>query len=308
MPHQHQDALITCPRPWRTQALQQLAAADTPDGLAELVAAINHASTLPEQSAWDGLLVIATAQRPEAAVWLQPQPGRTARLWPPATHSKKAPELLQAARRWAAKRDLTIVQAVIDSADHQAARLLKENGFPRLVDLLYLSIQPTAARCRANPSRPSRTSQIAFDSIGSLPSPRLVDIMHQIEDRSMDCPGLHGVLAPEQAIEGFRHQGPFLPEHWCILRFKDEDAGALLMTIHPTIGCWELMYMGVVHRYRGQGLGKILLKEALQRARQASANLLLLTVDTNNQPAIRLYEQAGFQTYAERSLYAYLSA
>jgi ribosomal protein S18 acetylase RimI-like enzyme len=130
--------------------------------------------------------------------------------------------------------------------------------------------------------------------------------MKLIEDQSLDCPGLQGVLAPTQAVEGFQRQGQVVAEHWCVVRYRDQDAGAVLLTTHPEIGCWELLYMGVVPRWRGHGLGEQIIDEALVRAANAGANLLLLSVDAKNQPALRLYERAGFQVYAKRTLYAWV--
>ncbi|WP_201244117.1 GNAT family N-acetyltransferase [Halochromatium salexigens] len=131
--------------------------------------------------------------------------------------------------------------------------------------------------------------------------------MTQIEDSSLDCPELHGVLSPPQAIEGFRQQGQYAPQHWCILRHQEQDAGVLLLAPHPQTPCWELMYMGVLPAWRGQGLGRELVAEALRRTLSGGAERLLLSVDTRNHPARELYEQVGFSPYAWRSLYAWIA-
>lgn len=295
---------ITCPRPCRALALRQLRAANDPGALAELVAAVEAASDQPEQ-VWDGLLIVAGLGGPSAAVWVQPQPGQTAQLWPPHSRSSSAATLLRAAANWAAAQGLQIVQAVIDTDDEETAALLRENGFPRLADLLYLSAPTKGDLPRPSPAM--EPSDVSFEPIGSLPSPRLTDLMSLIEDRSLDCPGLHGVLSPAQAIEGFRRQGQFVPEHWCIVRYRGRDAGALLMAAHPHIDCYELMYMGIVPRWRGHGLGARLVEEAIRRAGASKAKLVLLSVDVTNAPAIRLYERAGFRLYGKRTLYAWMA-
>jgi len=293
---------IPCPRPWRARALKQLAAAGDQKALAELVAAIESASGQPE-AAWAGLLIAPGPGGPQAATWVQPLAGNTAQLWPPLNDARFAPALLRAAAGWAAAQGLSIVQAVIDTADETTGALLNENGFPALADLLYLSA-PAAPHSR-RASYDAGKEPVSFEAVGPLPSSRLIDLMKLIEDHSLDCPGLQGVLAPTQAIEGFRRQGQFVPEHWCVVRYGGQDAGALLLTMHPEIGCWELLYMGVVPRWRGHGLGERIIDEALLRTSTAGANLLLLSVDANNLPARRLYERAGFQVYAKRTLYAW---
>ncbi len=298
-------ALVTCPRHQRVAALQHLAAAHEPGTLAELAAAIDECASQPE-AVWNGLLIAAGETPPRAAVWVQPQPGRTARLWPPRSDSPKAPSLLRGALHWAATQGVQIVQAVIDSSDERAAARLRENGLPQLVDLLYLAAQPNPAQRQtllAGAPRPG----VRFESIGDLPSPRLASLMTQIEDSSLDCPELHGVLSPEQAIKGFRQQGQFQPQHWCILRYQGQDAGVLLLAPHPHTPCWELMYMGILTAWRGQGLGRELVAEALRRTVRDGAEQVLLSVDVRNRPARTLYEQTGFRLYARRSLYAWIA-
>jgi GNAT superfamily N-acetyltransferase len=295
--------VIRCPAPWRVNALRLLAAADEPSSLAELAEAIERIARRP-QADWSSLLIIPTTGGPAAAVWVQPQPGNTARLWLPADYSHWGPILLHGARQWAAGQGLSIVQAVVDTADANAAMLLRENGFPHLVDLLYMKAQTTqnSSQCA---HRLSISAEARIESIGQLPSARLLSLMTRIEDGSLDCPGLQGVLSPVQAIEGFRQQGQFTPEHWCVLRYQGEDAGLLLLAPHPQTRCWELIYMGLVPAWRGHGFGRLLVAEALSRARDDGAELLLLSVDVRNQPARSLYEQTGFRSYAERSLYAW---
>ncbi|MEA3639757.1 MAG: GNAT family N-acetyltransferase [Lamprobacter sp.] len=308
-------------------ALRLLAATDEPSSLAELAEAIDAAARRPETD-WSSLLIIPGAAGPAAAVWVQPQPGNTARLWLPADSSNQSdqpgqpgrsewgPILLRGARQWAARQGLSIVQAVIETADEAAALLLRENGFPFLVDLLYLRADtrlcadisphsPHSPHNRQDAPIPTRHPDASIESIGQLPSSRLLSLMTRIEDGSLDCPGLHGVLSPLQAIDGFQQQGQFTPEHWYILGYKGEDAGLLLLAQHPPTHCWELIYMGIVPEWRGHGLGRLLVAEALSRVQHRGAELLLLSVDVRNQPARLLYETTGFQVYAKRSLYAW---
>lgn len=298
---------ISCPAAWRVHALRLLAAADDPSSLAEFAEAIDALAQQPQPD-WNGLIVIPGTGGPAAAAWVQPQPGNTARLWPPRDKVPSAPRLLHAARQWAAGKGFSIVQAVIDTADTEAALLLHENGFPHLVDLLYLQVETRPGRSRQDAASATETgTEVSFESIGQLPSPRLESILARIQESSLDCPGLKDALSPLQAIEGFRHQGQFTPEHWCILRDSGEDVGALLMAPHPQTLCWELIYMGVIPQRRGLGLGQKLVQEALFRAADHGAERVLLSVDARNDQARRLYEQTGFQVYARRSLYAWIA-
>lgn len=67
-------------------------------------------------------------------------------------------------------------------------------------------------------------------------------------------------------------------------------AGALLM--FPTNTGETFLHKIMVHPdFRGQGIGSALMKQALQNADQ----VVLLTVNPENKPAVRLYESFGFQ-------------
>lgn len=56
----------------------------------------------------------------------------------------------------------------------------------------------------------------------------------------------------------------------------------------------ELTYIGVSPAARGHGLGRTLLGGFLDAARKAGYQTVILSVETDNQPAIRLYTAAGF--------------
>ena len=57
--------------------------------------------------------------------------------------------------------------------------------------------------------------------------------------------------------------------------------------------------MGVRSSARGQGIGKLLLKEALRRARESGVlEIIYLMVRVDNTPAIRLYKNMGFDHVA----------
>lgn len=64
----------------------------------------------------------------------------------------------------------------------------------------------------------------------------------------------------------------------------------------------ELTYIGVASHQRVKGLGKKLLYAFIEASRLKDYDSILLTVETDNSPAISLYENAGFKiikTYSE---------
>lgn len=65
----------------------------------------------------------------------------------------------------------------------------------------------------------------------------------------------------------------------------------------------DVMTMAVHPRRRGQGTGRRLLTDLLDRARAAGADRVMLEVRADNAPAIGLYESVGFATVSTRRGY-----
>ena len=65
----------------------------------------------------------------------------------------------------------------------------------------------------------------------------------------------------------------------------------------------EILAIAVDPRYRGQGLGTMLMRRNLARAKAAGAAAMFLEVDKSNAAAIALYRGFGFQDVGERKGY-----
>ena len=72
---------------------------------------------------------------------------------------------------------------------------------------------------------------------------------------------------------------------WC-------DISALDRPVFAHIGS---LGIGVLASYRGHGVGKALMKAALEKAKQKGLTRIELTVRENNASAIALYETMGFE-------------
>lgn len=65
----------------------------------------------------------------------------------------------------------------------------------------------------------------------------------------------------------------------------------------------EILTVAVAPEYRRQGLGRMLLRHAVRKAREAGAERLLLEVQDGNLPAMRLYEKLGMTAIDRRPNY-----
>lgn len=114
---------------------------------------------------------------------------------------------------------------------------------------------------------------------------------------SLDCPALAGFRSGAQALVSHRATGLFRNDGWVILRIDGEPAGLLLLNEQPEQESTEIVYMGIVPKWRGRQLGQTLLTKAASLTRNWGCSRILLAVDSTNLPAARLYEQAGFRTW-----------
>lgn len=65
----------------------------------------------------------------------------------------------------------------------------------------------------------------------------------------------------------------------------------------------EILTVAVAPELRRQGLGRLLLRQAMHKALESGAERLLLEVQDGNLPAIRLYERLGMTRFDRRRNY-----
>lgn len=87
------------------------------------------------------------------------------------------------------------------------------------------------------------------------------------------------------------------PGRWYVGAVRSEGADAPLVGY---AGLWfdgldaQVMTIGTAAGHQGQGVGGLLLDALVQRARDVGAQVVLLEVRVDNEPALRLYESRGF--------------
>lgn len=65
----------------------------------------------------------------------------------------------------------------------------------------------------------------------------------------------------------------------------------------------QVMTVGTAQAHQGRGIGRLLLDALVERARSLGAEVLLLEVRVDNEPALRLYAAAGFEQLGRRRGY-----
>jgi GNAT superfamily N-acetyltransferase len=79
------------------------------------------------------------------------------------------------------------------------------------------------------------------------------------------------------------------------MAFLDDLPVGSCALIFVAPGVFEVAKMAVAEEQRGMGIGRQLLERAIAEAKEAGARKLSLETNAKLQPAIRLYESAGFK-------------
>lgn len=255
------------------------------------------AGTLPMA----GLLQARRGDEQVGAVWAQIQPGKIGALWPPklteGEDSQTALALLEAANDFLARHQVSLAQTLLENPRSDEAQLLQQAGYEHLTDLIYLVC--TEAHF---PSASPRV-ELEFEVYRDATRDRLAAVIEQTYEATHDCPTLNGVRSMDDVLTGYQTTGVFDPNHWRLVRHRGADIGCVLLADHPSADQFELVYMGLVPSARGQGFGVQVAKFAQYLTGEAGRPRLVLAVDAQNEPALKMYSAADFLRWEQRSVF-----
>ncbi|MBW3540033.1 MAG: GNAT family N-acetyltransferase [Planctomycetes bacterium] len=256
----------------------------------------------------EGLLVARLDGRAVGAVLYLVQTGRTAMVWPPCVLRGEvdaellADTLMVELRRRLGRSGTRVGQCLIGPEERDDAAVMERNSFPRLATLLYLQ------RTLSDPLPPlesRRLEAIEFDEASNRR--RFEELLDRTYEGTLDCPELNGIRRGADSLANHRLSGSFAATRWRLYRLEGRDAGVLLLTDHPEVSSWEVVYVGVAPEMRGRAIAREMLLEGLHRARQAGRETMLLAVDSRNRYAVSVYEALGFVELGQRDVHLWLS-
>lgn len=231
-------------------------------------------------------------------------PGRTVVIFLPGGSTVAATmdtrvELLRHAVAIERDRGFRLANCMIGTQDRANAEALTRADFRRIAELWYMErpiAGPNAAPCRDAAALP-QLSWRAYSAADHGTFARLIEATYE---RTRDCPGLAGLRDIEDVITGHRATGRFDPANWQLLSAGGEPAACILLSENPLARVLEVSYMGVHPRWRGRGLGRLLLERALEIAHHGQYEKLMLAVDSENAPALAIYRAFGFERTGQR--------
>lgn len=294
------DVISICPPHLHRTALERVLGNVSPEQRGTVIDALRPIAA-QGIDVFAGLLIAERDNAVVAATWLQPQVGRTATLWPPAPGAGEDPPLAEAlvAAALEAGRELPadLVQVLLEESNDPIIATLLRLGFRHLADLHYLSLKIPSRQPREADDRLRLRSPAADQPV------LLRKLIADTYNDTLDCPGLEGRRQMDDVLAGYASVGVHDPNLWFIAEWRGEPAGVLLLASYPEVNQWELTYMGVAPKFRGEGMGKRILSRLVSLALQAGVGHVVLAVDARNWPAMQMYEQANFVGWARRTAY-----
>jgi ribosomal protein S18 acetylase RimI-like enzyme len=233
------------------------------------------------------------------AILVQVMTGALGLAWPPVAERGRPREatedaLVAAAREWLRSQGVQICQAFAGDLDRESFAPLERSGFKNLTQLVEL-------RCglRNIPDAGSRLNcePFAEDNRASFMAVLLASF-----EGSLDCPEVSGGRTEEELVATYTESIP-ASALWHLAKWDGRPIGVVLLDPNCEPGVCELTYLGIVPEFRRRGFGSELMRFALQSARNAGCETLVLSVDARNVPARRLYETLGFQVSGARSVF-----
>jgi ribosomal protein S18 acetylase RimI-like enzyme len=293
-------AIVRCPPDRREEALLLVLCDLAPSQRREIAAGLGDAGATGARS--HGLYVAVRDQRICGAVWAQPQPGKTAVVWPPqllpGVSRQTAYRLAEAATRELEQLDVGMAQVLLPPEEDAHIAVLTAVGFQHLADLLYLSCEAGHFETIAPPH-----CELEFVRYEDSQRARFAQVIEQTYENTLDCAELNGVRSMDDVLDGYRATGTFRAENWLIVCKASHDVGVLLLADHVEAKHWELMYMGLIPAVRGRGWGREIVRHAQWLAHRAAVERIVLAVDAVNEPALEMYRSVGFEVWDRRAVY-----
>jgi len=195
--------------------------------------------------------------------------------------------------------NLAFVQSLVVPGRQADVDVLVSAGFGRLAELVYMRLELARWLAEASDSPPCRWRDAhRFDER------ELAEVIRRTYEESLDCPALCGLRELKDVIDGHKASGVFSPTSWWIAEVQGRPAGCILVNESlVSDGDVEIVYMGVVREFRGQGVGRAMVRRAASWAREAGRAFVNVAVDDRNVYAKNVYEREGFREIDRRLAY-----
>lgn len=233
--------------------------------------------------------------RIRGAALVQIMPGALGVSWPPRGETIEIENaVVLAANDWLRSRGVKVCQAFAWSAELPAMAPLVRNGFRPITQLVFM-------RSDLSPAVGFLQTPLTFETAVPPFTPEFRQTLLATHEHTLDCPELNQARLAEELLAGLTDELP--RTRWHLAKLDNVPIGSVIHSvgIDPTIG--ELSYLGVVPGARGRGLGGELLKFVLSESIRDNVRAVTLSVDSRNEPALRIYRRFGFMETDRREVF-----
>lgn len=233
---------------------------------------------------------------PLGAVLTLPRPGRIEMLLGtplgPSDDPIPTGRCLEAALESGRLNDNHLAQLVHVPEAVGTAEAAKISGMEWLAELQFLRSASVPEFTMVNSPGRHHQPAITWCNCDALDTPELHTLLLETYIDAQDCPGLRGRREPEDILIG--HEASGVKHQWMVAKSEEEPVGVLLLAETPERHLLQVLYVGLVPKHRGNGLGQQFMAKANEIA--ISRKLpLSLHVDRRNTPALKLYRKFGLQ-------------
>ncbi len=223
--------------------------------------------------------------------------------------------LMETAAQYAAERNRDTISIVgADVLDSCWRNRFREAHF-RASEILHMAavdrpdgaapVEETVVKVSSSDAtvRPvAETSRVVVQPAETLPVEAFFTIVAKTYEQTEDSPALsdrHSIeevrMRWQRTSKDERHRS------WFVALVGDGDQsvviGCVVLDVRASLRHGELVYMGIVPEYRGCGFGGALVRVAKRLQRNAGKETLILSVDAENERAVRCYSANGFVHY-----------
>ncbi|MGB0717191.1 MAG: GNAT family N-acetyltransferase, partial [Phycisphaerae bacterium] len=219
-----------------------------------------------------------------------------------AQSTPESSAVLSHARVLAMQRGTTLIQVMCEADDPLARDVIKQAGFSYLTTLHYL-VDVLDIKKLEDPPDVSPGSDISWLTFKPQYENLFCEALELTYQQSLDCPELTGLRRTSDVLKTHGARINFDPALWYLIRSNEQTAGVMLLNrVGPPLGL-EIVYLGVVETYRGQGIANVLMWQARRVAQRLGARFITLAVDRRNHFARRMYERWLYRESMQRDAF-----
>jgi len=254
--------------------------------------------TVSRQQVVPGLFTAIRHGKVVGAVYSELRTNKTLLLWPPGTLEEEVEVRSALYGRIDRYAEETGAGPIIAFVEDRSREELQQAGFEYVSDILTLIADEITFPMEGDSGRLSFVTgapDTAFEE--------MLPLFERTFEQTNDFPTLIGFAPAVEVLRSYQTDAGYRPELWFFAQADKENIGCLILTDHPEFGQLELLYLGILPEYRGKKYAYSLVQHAQRTARRLGRRMVTVSVDSQNQAALRVYTRCGFRVWNRKELY-----